>query len=243
MSINELRKNKLIADAAYFEALAEELHPQPKPKPSKASLPGKVKKSSGIILSVVSVVAAIWGVIVPINGFIEEKKTMLRYQLNSQMIGLVEGLDSESDAVADRSILLLSYYERNSLPILFYKLEHISPFESDRLVINLIQTISHIYESNNDNKEATIEMIEERVADLLLKAKVNGNPPAHILLYGLYNIFLLIEHLQINTEDAQAFYDLLEQTESSLKQMDDPGQKYFESVYGKINDCKKNLIK
>ena len=243
MSLNELRKNKLTADAAYFEALAEEMHVKPKPKPSKPSWPDRIKKWSGVILTIVSVIAAIWGVIVPINGFIEEKKTMLRYELNSQMIGLVEGLDSENPEVAERSILLLSYYERNSLPILFYKLEHVSYFDSERLVINLIQTISHIYESNNDSKEATVEMIEERVADLLLKAKVNGNPPDHILLYGLYNNFLLIENLPISTKDSQSFSDLLDQTTSLLKEMDDPVQNYFELVYGKINDCKKSLVK
>ncbi len=243
MSLNELRKNKLTADAAYFEALAEEMNVEPKPKPSKTSWPDRIKKWSGVILTIVSVIAAIWGVIVPINGFIEEKKTMLRYELNSQMIGLVEGLDSDIDAVADRSILLLSYYERNSLPILFYKLEHVSSFDSERLVINLIQTISHIYESSKDSKEATIEVIEERVADLLLKAKVNGNPPDHILLFGLYNNFLLIEHLPITTNDSQIFLNLLEQTRSTLKQMDDPVQNYFELVYGKIDDCKKSLIK
>lgn len=242
MSINELRKNKLSADAAYFEALAEEMHVS-KPKPSKAGLSDKVKKSTGIILSIVSVVAAIWGVIVPINGFIEEKKSMLRYELNSQMIGLVQGLDSDIDAIAERSILLLSYYERNSLPILFYKLENVSYDNSPRLVINLIQTISHIYESSNDSKEATIEMIEERVTDLLLKARVNGNPPDHILLYGLYNNFLLIENLPVSKDDSKAFSGLLQQTESALIKMDDPEQKYFELVYGKIKDCKKSIIK
>ena len=242
MSLNELRKNKLTADAAYFEALAKEMHAEPAPKPTKTNWADRIKKSSGIILTVVSVVAAIWGVIVPINGFIEEKKTMLRYELNSQMIGLVEGLD-KSDAEADRSILLLSYYERNSLPILFYKLEHVSYFDSERLVINLIQTISHIYESNSENKKATIEMLEERVADLLLKAKVNGNPPDHVLLYGLYNNFLLVENLPINRKDSQSFFNFLGQTNTALKAMDDPVQNYFELVYGKIDDCKESLLK
>lgn len=228
LDVSEIRK--LEAEAAYFTALTKDL--EDNSESTSIGLDEKIKKWSGTIIAVVSVCAGIWGLLFPINNYIQEKRSMLQYQINSQMVDLLVDLDSDSTAISDRSILLLSYYERNSLPLLFYKLERISYFSSENLVTNLAVTIANIYESGTINKKATTAALQSQLEDQIQKIKTSDQID-HFYSHAIYNLMVVIEHLRLDKKETEKFIGMISKVQKELLIMD-PNRKRFSSVLMKI---------
>lgn len=234
MSLEEFEKNKLIAETNHLNALTNELGK--KANSGKTDWVGDIKKWTSLILSIISVAAAIWGLLIPINSYIQERKKMLKYDLNNHMVELMPALDSTDPAVSDRSILLLSYYERNSLPILFYKLERSSYFHNQNLVNNITQVIANIYVTN---KKETNELLKDNLAvqlDKLAKSKQIDN----YIQFAIYNLFFVIEHLPLSKRDIKAYQLLLDNTKQELLNIESE-ETDQSMLLDKLEECVMNL--
>jgi hypothetical protein len=148
-SIQELEKEKLQAEIDILKArLAKEYPEITEEKPGwfeRAS--NYAGKWSALILGAVTLISAIWGVFLPLSEYLVEQRKALEYELNENMIGFVDDLNSDSAAIANRGVMMLSYYETNSIPILLFFLEG-SRNEQEVFRDKIIETIGLIYEDS-----------------------------------------------------------------------------------------------
>ncbi|MEJ2595018.1 MAG: hypothetical protein P8100_07810, partial [bacterium] len=91
-----------------------------------------------------SVIAAVIGVIIPVNNYFEAKKKEMIPTLNSEIIDLVDKLNDSVEREQEKAIVMLSYYGLDAVPMLLYRLEMVGESESERL----IQAIKNAYEDN-----------------------------------------------------------------------------------------------
>ncbi len=241
MSFDELENIKLKAETEYLQALTKELNNTF--KSPKKKWYDKIKNWTGVLLAVVSLGTAIWGFFMPIKNYFLEKESLLKYELNSQMVELVEDLDSNNAVVSDRSILLLGYYERNSLPILFYKLEILK--SEDKVPLNNIsKTIANIYESSKTNKKEIKTIIKKQLDNQIQKLKTNPQID-HFNIYAIHNLLYVIQQLPLNKKDAKEFIGFMSQIKNDIVIIDNtiinPSKEDFSSLFKEIDKSEKKL--
>ena len=114
-------------------------------------------KSISFIVAIVSMLAGVWGLVIPARQFFKDKQQEKQYELSATMVDLADQLKSESAEEQRRAVLLLSYYDLNSMPILLYQLENFDNKIEATMVDHVIKTISIIYMRNQS--QVTSEII------------------------------------------------------------------------------------
>lgn len=153
-------------------------------EPSKSDkISAFFKKWSSVLIAVISVGGGFWGIFYPIKSYYNEKSKELQFSLNTSMIGIVENLSNRDPVKRNSSIVLLSYYEENAIPILLYHLEKSAKIEDD-----LIITISRIY--NRKPKPTKTEIINTSKNFFRKESKKAGLP---VNIIGLINYRRLLQ--------------------------------------------------
>jgi len=133
---------------------------QKEAKPSRLStFFDRFHKWIALLVAIVSLGAGVWGLVIPAKNYFDERQKQVHYDLSKEMIGFANKLNDTSKAVRQDAVMLLSYYDLNSMPILLFKLETLDndSEEDEKLIANVIKSISLIYMRNH--KAVTDEII------------------------------------------------------------------------------------
>jgi hypothetical protein len=114
-------------------------------------------KTVSLGVAFVSLLAGIWSLVIPARNYFNERQKQLHYNLSKEMIDLANNLRIDSASLQQESVLLLSYYDMNAMPILLYQLENFSNSIEKTMVDHVIKTISLVYMRNQ--KGVTNEII------------------------------------------------------------------------------------
>lgn len=157
-SIQDLEKEKLQAETDILRARLDKEFPDEKPPTRLSRLAEFTRNWSAFILGSVTLFSAVFGVFVPLSQYLDERRKALEYDLNENMIGFVEDLNSDSLAISTRSVMMLSYYEVNSIPILLFFLESSKDTE---FIDKISETIGLIYSDNRGTE--IVEVVLRRI--------------------------------------------------------------------------------
>lgn len=233
--MEELEKKKIQTEIDHITALTEEL--KSKNTLNEQIAHNRIKRWMGSILSLISVIAAIIGIIIPLNNFLVESNNKLQYELNENMINLVDNLDSQSKLIQLRSMILLSYYEENSLKVLLFQLYQTSP-EDKVMLYNIIDLIVEIFKVNNKEVRKQIDFQLDRLFE-----RLNPSGGVEIYLGPLENLFITIQKLPLKRKDLYWLDNLIERSEKELddyeKELNDHEKQDLITVRSEINKCKK----
>jgi hypothetical protein len=209
-----LEKEKLQAEIDILHARLEKEFPDEKPPGFMDKLAGFANKWSSFVLGAVALFSAVFGVFVPLSEYLDEQRKALEYDLNENMISFVDGLNSEDPSVARRSIMMLSYYETNSIPILLFFMED-SRNNQNEFRKKIIETIGLIYADTGD--KSIIEKILVRIQsnfNQLIEGK-NGTIDTRRLT-PLYNFFELINGMDLSDSDREEVLTVFKTMKSSI---------------------------
>ncbi len=204
VSIQDLEKEKLQAEIDILKGQLAKEFPEEKEKSpgwfEKISV--HAKGWSALLLGAVTLFSAIWGVFVPLSQYLDEQKKALEFALNENMIGFVEDLNDSVPAIANRGVMMLSYYEMNSVPILLFFLET-SENNQEEFREKIIETIALIYSGDRGTKivdgvalrimNSFNQIVEEHTFQ---DGQINNNRRVAIL-----NYLELIEGLKLRSHD------------------------------------------
>ena len=145
-SLQDLEKEKVQAEIDILKARLEKEFPDEKPPGRFDKVADFAQKWSAFVLGTVTLISAVFGIFLPLSEYLAEQKRALEYELNENMIGFVN--DLQVDSLASRGVVMLSYYEENSLRILLFYLEssNIGNFQN-----KIIETTNLIYLKRNSN--------------------------------------------------------------------------------------------
>lgn len=105
-----------------------------------------IRKNIALILAVISVLGGVFGIILPVNQYFEEKKKEMIPILNKEIISLVGKLNSNSETTRQEATVMLNYYGLDAIPVLLLRLER-SMNETE--VLRLILAIKNIHDHND----------------------------------------------------------------------------------------------
>jgi hypothetical protein len=215
----DLEKEKLQAEINILKAkLAVEYPEEEEKEPGWFDkISSYAGKWSAILLSVVALISAIWGVFLPLSEYLAEQRKALEFNLNENMIGFVDDLNSDSAAIANRGIMMLSYYEVNSIPILLFFLES-SRNDQKEYRGKIIGTVNLIYEDSND--DAIIEIILRKIENTFTEIKEGHEKDASIdtKRRAMFNYMDLINGMNLRSGDKDDVEDLYEDFKSTICQ-------------------------
>lgn len=203
-TLEQLQKEKLQGEIDILQARLAQEYPDGKPPGFFDKLADFARKWSAFILGSVTLISAIFGVFVPLSEYLDESRKALEYDLNENMIGFVKDLDSDSADLANRGIMMLSYYEMNSIPILLFYLEG-SRNDQKPFRLKIIETIDLIYSDSRGNE--LTNRIVTRMQNSLSKLKTfdrNGDEkidPNNLRV--LYNYMDLIKGTKLRDNDLE----------------------------------------
>lgn len=144
-SLEDLQKDKLVSEIKLLEARLKSDFPATIKKRKADIVADFIKKWAAVILATATVISAILAIFFPLSSYLTEKKKALEYELNENMIEFVNDLNN--DSLADRGVMMLSYYEANSIPILLFHLENCENDQKD-FKNRIIVTLTKIYINN-----------------------------------------------------------------------------------------------
>ncbi|MFN6088899.1 MAG: hypothetical protein ACK47E_09155 [Cyclobacteriaceae bacterium] len=149
-------------------------------EPKRVTVGEKVKKTISLWSSIIGFIVAIIGLLAGyfrlVPDYVEFKDALLiknKVSLNSEMLDLIDKLDSS--ATREQSAMLLSYYGKNSIPILFYKLENIREEDVSHISNSIMQTITFSQDTGDMNKYI-IEKAKARLLYLFDSQKKETKP-------------------------------------------------------------------
>ncbi|MEJ2595787.1 MAG: hypothetical protein P8100_11840 [bacterium] len=178
-SLEQLEKDKLQAEIDILHARLLKEFPEEKTPGWTDKLAGFAQKWSAFILGTVTLISAVFGIFVPVSEYLAEQRRALQYDLNENMIGFVN--DLTNDSLANRAVVMLSYYEVNSIPILLFYLETTTFYQND-FRTKLIETISMIYADTRNDEILDLIIVKmdntfQRIQDDFLNSEgqeING---------------------------------------------------------------------
>ena len=201
-SLEQLGKEKIQAEINILEARLEKEFPDEKPPGRLGRLADFARKWSAFVLGSLTLTSAIIGVFLPLGQYLEEKRKALEYDLNENMIGFVDHLDSDSSALANRAVMMLSYYEVNSIPILLFFLE-ISEDDKIDFRRRIIETIDLIYSDERGNEIVGLIMVrmQNNLSQLKMRSDSDKEKVDSKKLMALYNFIGLIKVMELRSSD------------------------------------------
>ena len=140
-TLQDLEKEKLKVE---IELLKQNLKKDDEKKNRWEIIGNLIHKNIALLLAIISVIAAVIGVIIPVNDYFEAKKKEMIPTLNSEIIDLVDKLNDSVEREQEKATVMLSYYGLDAVPVLLYRLEMAEESESERL----IQAIKNAYDDN-----------------------------------------------------------------------------------------------
>jgi hypothetical protein len=203
-SLEQLQKEKLQGEIDILHARLASEYPEEKTPGFFDKLAEFARKWSAFVLGSVTLISAIFGVFVPLSEYLDASRRALSYDLNENMIGFVNDLSSDSAELANRGIMMLSYYEMNSIPILLFYLEGSSNFQKP-FRTKIIETIDLIYSRSSGgeieelivgNMQKNLQKLKE--FDINGESKINSNS-----LRILYNYMDLIKGIKFSDRDLE----------------------------------------
>lgn len=202
LSVEDLEKEKLQAEIDILKARLSKEYPDDKPRGRFDKLAGFARKWSAFILGTVTLISAIFGVFVPLAQYLEERRNALKYDLNENMIGFVDDMMSGNPDSVNRGIMMLSYYEINSVPILLYFLS-----KSDQRVEKqkMIENITWIHFDNPGND--IVEMVMGRMQYNFEKLKIRDNDGDYFVdnapQRAIFNYVDLLKELKLSGSECR----------------------------------------
>lgn len=157
-SLEQLEKEKIQAEINILEARLDKEFPDEKPEGRLGKIAGFARKWSAFILGTVTLISAVFGVFVPLAEYLDERRNALKYDLNEIMISFVDNMMSTDPDTQNRGLMMLSYYEINSIPILLHFLSKLDNSESRQKITENIHWIHFDNPGNN-----IVEMVLGRV--------------------------------------------------------------------------------
>lgn len=189
-------------------------------KPSLASvLFNQATKSISLIVAIVSMLAGIWGLVIPARNFFKDKQKEKHYELSRDMVELANNLQSDSVKLQQEAVLLLSYYDLNSMPILLYQLENFSNSVQKDMVDHVIKSISLIYMRNKS--EVTSEIIY--YFSNLFRQTDTEKKWDDLKYNSLLNYAELVNKITFREKDKRRIVSLIEDMQEKIEK--DPGLK------------------
>jgi hypothetical protein len=225
-TIEQLENEKLQAEIDILHARLAKEFPEEKRQRWYDKLAEFARKWAAFVLGTVTLISAIFGVFVPLAEYLEERRNALKYALNENMIGFVDDMMSGDTEKVNRGIMMLSYYEINSIPILLYSL---SESESGATRQKIIENIHWIHFDNKNN--GIVEMILGRMQYNFEKLKV-VNSQGELEVFGasqvaMQNFIDLLKVLKLSNSECE---DITVNFEIILDTMNnDPDQFYNEN--------------
>jgi hypothetical protein len=153
---DELKKEKLQAEIDLLNKRIEKDYAEVKSLTRSERITAFVKKWYGFILALITVFGGFWTIYFPVQSYFDSQRKALHYSLNDEMIKAIDSLTSLNQITVEKSILILSYFESNAIPILVFNIER-----SDGTSLeNYYSAIREIYKQNSTD---IVETIIERM--------------------------------------------------------------------------------
>lgn len=172
-----------------------------------------LKKYSTLLLTVLSIVGGIWGVYLPIKTFLHEQQMSTQYNLNRDIIELIQELDSAKES--DKTISILTYYERDAVPLLIYELGRRKEAQKQPIV-NALKTIINLTRENDASYLA--KFFGEKGVRSMIIDQLLGQTRYHFQRYyrkpiepndnrldGMLNYLYCLREFGENREDLESF--------------------------------------
>ena len=217
-SLEHLEKEKLQAEIDILHARLKKEFPEDKPPGWGDMLAGFAQKWSAFILGTVTLISAVFGIFVPVSEYLAEQQRALQYDLNENMIGFVNDLNN--DSLANRAIVMLSYYEVNSIPIMLFYLESSTYFQKE-FRSKLIETIGMIYAETRNPEILDLIMVKmdntfERIKDDFLGSQGQEINPTR--KQAMVNYLELIKGIKLGDADRDRLLELCGKMRSDMCQ-------------------------
>jgi len=201
-TIQELEKEKLQEEINLLRAKLSNEYPDAKPKSFWEKLSDFFRKWYSFILAVFAILGGFWGIFYPVKTYFNEQQKAVQYTINGNMIAALEGLESEGSASKENSIIILSYYDLNAIPILLNKYIE-SDYDDKNLQQDYIEAISLIY--NRKQKEVMDRIIIKMRKNYNLNDKNNNTMRLYPLLH-LHDLILSLDMNGVDEDKVLAFY-------------------------------------
>jgi len=207
-TIEDLQKEKLQSEIRLLNAQFEIDFPKKK-KNIFNKIAGFFKKWYAAIIAICTLIASIWGIFYPIKSYFDEKSKELDYTLNNSMISLTSDLASTDPQKRMKSVMMLSYYEENSIKILLYFLERT---DDENFSDQITEALKNIY---RDHGKEIIEMalvsFESNYEGFKQNQDVNGDH------YGaLLNFMSMFNRMNLDKKDHQKVLKYLTSVKSDI---------------------------
>ncbi len=201
-TVQELEKEKLKEEINFLRARIVNEFPEHKPKNNWDKVSDFFRKWYSFILALLAVSGGFWGIFYPVKTYFNEQQKAVQYTINENMITAMEGLESEGAAAKENSIIILSYYDLNAIPILLNKYIE-SDYDDKNLQQDYIEAISLIYNRKQNGVIDRIIIKMRKNYNLLDKAK---NMLRLYPLLHLHDLILNLEMANIDEDKVIGFY-------------------------------------
>lgn len=203
-SVLDLEKEKLEIE---IELLKQNLEKEK--KEGKKHIFEGIRKYTGLSLAIVSVIVALFGVILPVNDYFEKKKKEMIPTLNNEIIDLVNELSNENEREQEKATVMLSYYGLDAVPLLLFRLERADEAERDQL----IQVIKNAHE---DNPKGVLDVIISALSEEFEKNYKKYDPDEMSYEPKFDNYFVLLLNLDLSKKEKKILRTQLEDFENKI---------------------------
>ncbi len=147
-TIEDLEKEKLEEEIKILRARIKNEFPEHKPKGWFDKVSDFFRRWYSVVLAIIAVAGGFWGIFYPVKTFLNERQKAVQYDINENMINALEGLEKDDKIAKENSIIILSYYDLNAIPILLNKYIESDYLDQD-LQLEYMDAISMIYKRKN----------------------------------------------------------------------------------------------
>lgn len=195
-TIQELEKEKLQEEINLLKARIENEFPEDEPKTKWDKVTEFFQKWYAVMLALIAVAGGFWGIFYPVKTYLNEQQKAVQYTLNENMITALEGLESKDSVSKENSIIILSYYDLNAIPILLNKFIE-SDHEDKELQQDYIEAISLIYNRQKD------EVIDRIIIKMNTNYNLLDKSKNMLRLYPLLHLHDLVLNLNLVNKDEE----------------------------------------
>jgi hypothetical protein len=206
-NLEDLEKQKLEIE---IEILKETLEKEKKSRDSKLNLGEIIRKNTAIILAIISVAGGLFGIILPVNQYFEEKRKEMLPVLNNEIISLVDKLNDPNEIVQEEATVMLTYYGLNAIPVLLLRLER-SAIEAE--TNRLIQAINSIHDEGNPG------VLDEIFSSFMVEFKRNyqkTDMDEIPYFYRIYNYKELLINMELSRKEIKKLQKLIDKFEVEI---------------------------
>ena len=156
--MEDLKREKITAEIELLQAKLKNDYPKKVAKNKKEKLVVFIKNWYAVVLGLCTLGISIWGVFYPLKTYFDDKSKEMEYNLNRDMISLTSKLTSEIPQEQTEAVMMLSYYEQNSIKILLHFLERTG---DESLRDEIVSTLENIYKEHGKKiNELSLEHIK-----------------------------------------------------------------------------------